>query len=176
MTGKPTTVAQYLAALPKDRRDAIKAVRKVIRDNLDTGYAECVQNNAIGYVVPHSVYPPGYHCDPTQPLPYLGIASQKHHMGIYLCCVYSSEAEQRWFREAWAKTGKKLDMGKSCVRFRKIEDVALDVIGKTVKRTPVKKFIAHYEAVLAQTRSRKKTTKKKVGKSAAKKATARRRS
>ncbi len=83
--------------------------------------------------------------------------------------VYSSEAEQRWFREAWAKTGKKLDMGKSCVRFRKIEDVALDVIGKTVKRTTVKKFVAHYEAALDQTRrARKKTTKKK--------ATARRRS
>ena len=198
MPDKPITVAQYFAALPKDRRDALKAVRKVIRENLDAGYAEGVQNGAICYFVPHAVYPPGYHCDPTQPLPYLGLASQKHHMGIYLFCVYSSEAEQRWFREAWAKTGKKLDMGKSCVRFRKIEDVALDVIGKTVKRTPVKKFIAHYEAVLDQTRrSRKKTTKKKttrkttlrkaakkaavsprkkVGRRAAKKTTARRRS
>ncbi len=197
MPDKPITITQYFAALPKDRRDALKAVRKVIRENLDAGYAEVVQNGAIGYVIPHSVYPPGYHCDPTQPLPYLGLASQKNHMGIYLFCVYSSEAEQRWFREAWAKTGKKLDMGKSCVRFRKIEDVALDVIGKTVKRTPVKKFLAHYEATLAETRrSRKKTTKKKttrkttpgkvakaaaspkkkVGKRPAKKATARRRS
>ena len=186
MPEKPITITQYFAALPKDRRDALKAVRKVIRENLDAGYVEIVQNGAIGYVIPHSVYPPGYHCDPTQPLPYLGLASQKHHMGIYLFCVYSSEAEQRWFREAWAKTGKKLDMGKSCVRFRKIEDVALEVIGKTVKRTPVKKFLAHYEATLAETRrSRKKTTKKKTTKKkaaasprkkVAKKATARRRS
>ncbi len=161
MPGKPTTVAQYLAGLPKDRRDAMQAVRKVILDNLDAGYAESLQDGAIGYCVPHSVYPPGYPCDPTKPLPYVGIASQKHHMGIYLFCVYSSEAEQRWFREAWAKTGKKLDMGKSCVRFKKIDDVALDVIGKTIKRTTVKKFIAHYEAALGQRSrpARKKTSK-----------------
>ena len=161
MTTKPMTVTQYLSALPKDRRDALKAVRKVILDNLDSGYVEGVQSNAIGYFVPHSVYPPGYHCDPSQPLPYVGIASQKHHMGIYLFCVYSSDDEQRRFREAWIKTGKKLDMGKSCVRFKKIEDVALDVIGKTIKRTTVKKFIAQYESALAQTsRGSKKTTRK----------------
>ena len=182
MPGKPTTVRQYFAALPKDCREALQAVRKVILDNLDSGYVEGVQSGAIGYFVPHSVYPPGYHCDPTQPLPYVGIASQKHHMGIYLFCVYSSEAEQRWFREAWAKTGKKLDMGKSCVRFKKIDDVALDVIGKTIKRTTVKKFIAHYEAALGQRShpGKKKTTKvtkaparktakKKTGKTAARK-------
>ncbi len=180
MPNKPITVAQYFAALPKDRRDALKAVRKVIRDNLDAGYAEGVQNGAIGYFVPHSVYPPGYHCDPTQPLPYLGLASQKHHMGIYLFCVYSSEAEQRWFREAWAKTGKKLDMGKSCVRFKKIDDVALDVLGKAIKRTPAKKFIAHYESALGQTgrpaskkksKVAKKTTKRMRKKKVAKRAT-----
>ena len=177
MPDRPITVAQYFAALPKDRRDALKAVRKVIRENLDAGYTEGVQNGAIAYFVPHSVYPPGYHCDPTQPLPYLGLASQKHHMAIHLFCIYCSEAEQRWFREAWAKTGKKLDMGKSCVRFRKIEDVALDVIGKTVKRTPVKKFIAHYEAALDQARwSRKKTTKKKTTRTATPRSSWRRRS
>ncbi len=171
MPSKPTTVAQYLAALPKDRRDALRAVRKVILDNLDAGYAEGLQDGAIGYFVPHSVYPPGYHCDPTKPLPYVGIASQKNHMAIYLFCVYTSEDEQRRFREAWIKTGKKLDMGKSCVRFKKIDDVALDVIGKTIKRTTVKKFIAHYEASLGQRSgpARKKTSK--VAKAPAKKTT-----
>ncbi len=161
MPSKPTTVAQYLAALPKDRREALQAVRKVILDNLDAGYAEGMQYGSIGYFVPHSVYPPGYHCDPTKPLPYVGIASQKNHMAIYLFCVYTSEDEQRRFREAWIKTGKKLDMGKSCVRFKKIDDVALDVIGKTIKRTTVKKFIAHYEAALGQRSrpARKKTSK-----------------
>ena len=168
MPGKPTTVAQYLAALPKDRRDALRAVRKVILDNLDAGYAEGLQSGAISYFVPHSVYPPGYHCDPSQPLPYVGIASQKNHMAIYLFCVYISEAQQRWFREAWLKTGKKLDMGKSCLRFKKIDDVALDVLGKVIKRTPAKKFIAHYESSLGQ-RSKKTTrasTKKRITKRA----------
>ena len=171
MPGKPTTVAQFLGALPKDRRDALRAVRKVILDNLDAGYAEVVQNGAIGYVVPHSVYPPGYHCDPTQPLPYVGIASQKNHMGIYLFCIYSSEDEQRWFREAWIKTGKKLDMGKSCVRFKKIEDVPLEVIGKAIKRMPVKKFIAGYEASLGRTGRGAKKTTRKTTKAAARKPT-----
>ena len=167
MPGKPTTVAQYLKALPKDRRDALKAVRRVILDNLDSGYAEGIQYGMIGYFVPHSVYPAGYHCDPTQPLPYVGLASQKNHMAIYLFCIYSSEGEQERFRKAWAKTGRKLDMGKSCVRFKKIEDVALDVIGKTVKRTPAKKFIAAYESAFAKSRrparknTAKRTTKKK---------------
>lgn len=183
MPDKPATVAKFLGGLPKDRRDTIRAVRKVILDNLDDGYAEIMQNGAIGYVVPHSVYPPGYHCDPTQPLPYVGIVSQKHHMGVHLFCVYCSEAEQRRFREAWIKTGKKLDMGKSCVRFKKIDDVALDVIGKTIKRTPVKKFVAYYESTLGQTRrsAKKMTSKtarttarkpaKKTGKAAARKVT-----
>ncbi|MCZ6597279.1 MAG: DUF1801 domain-containing protein [Planctomycetota bacterium] len=158
MPGKPTTVAQYLAALPKDRRDALRAVRKVILANLDDGYAEGLQDGAISYHVPHSIYPPGYHCNPSQPLPYVGLASQKNHMGIYLFGVYSSESEQRWFREAWLKTGKKLDMGKSCVRFKKIDDVALDVIGKTIKRTPARKFIAYYESAIGP---RRRPTKKK---------------
>lgn len=162
MPGKPTTVAQYLAALPEDRRKAVKAVRKVILDNLDGDYAEGIQYGMIGYFVPHSVYPPGYHCDSSQPLPYMSVASQKNHMAIYMFCVYSSEQEQRRFREAWAKTGKKLDMGKSCVRFKKLDDLALDVIGATVKRTPAKKFIAHYEKTLGESRApQRKTTKKK---------------
>ncbi|MHC4731723.1 MAG: DUF1801 domain-containing protein [Planctomycetota bacterium] len=182
MPTKPTTVTQYLNTLPKDRRDTLKAVRRVILDNLDDGYAESLQYGAISYHVPHSVYPPGYHCDPSQPLPFVGLASQKNYMTISLFCVYSSEAEQRRFREEWVKTGKKLDMGKSCVRFKKIEDVALDVIGESIKRTSAKKFIAHYEASLAQTKAgrtaKKKAaaqTKKKVAKRATKKPTSRRR-
>ena len=163
------TVAKYLAALPKDRRDALQAVRKVIRDNLDSGYKEGMQYGSIGYFVPHSVYPPGYHCDRTQPLPYVGLASQKNHMAIHLFCVYTSEDEQRRFRQAWIKTGKKLDMGKSCVRFKKIEDVPLDVIGKVIKRTTVKKFVAGYESAFGQTSRGAKKKTRKTTKVAAKK-------
>jgi hypothetical protein len=173
MPEKPTTVAQYLKALPKDRRDALQAVRKVILDNLDDDFAEGIQWGAISYCVPHSVYPPGYHCDTSQPLPFAGLASQKNHMSLSLFCVYTSEDEQRRFREAWLKSGKKLDMGKSCVRFKKIDDVPLDVIARTIKRITVKKFVANYETTLSQTRrpakKTAKTTKKKTAKGRAKK-------
>ncbi len=121
-----------------------------------------MQYGMIGYFVPHSVYPAGYHCDPKQPLPFAGLASQKNHMSIYLMCLYSDSDLQEWFRAAWTKTGKKLDMGKSCVRFKKIEDVPLKVIGQTIKRVPAKKFIERYESITATARkpARKAKTKK----------------
>ena len=174
-TTKPVTITQYLAALPKDRRDAMQAVRKVIRANLDPKFKEVIQYGAIGYVVPHSVYPAGYHCDPKQPLPFAGIASQKNHMSIHLFCIYTAEDEQRRFRDAWVKSGKRLDMGKSCVRFRKIEDVPLDVVGKTIKRITAKKFIAAYEAALGESgrTARKKTSKKKATTATSKKVSTR---
>ena len=105
---------------------AIRAVRAVILDNLDDEYEEGMQYGMIGYYVPHRVYPAGYHCDPRQPLPFAGLAAQKNHMSLYLCSAYGDHAEARWLRQAWAKSGKKLDMGKSCVRFRSIDDLPLD--------------------------------------------------
>ena len=149
MQSKATTVEQYLASLPDDRRAALETVRAVIRKNLDADYEEGMQYGMIGYYVPHRVFPPGYHCDPKQPLSFAGLASQKNHMAVYLMCVYGNGTEKDWFAKAWKKTGKKLDMGKSCVRFRRIDDVALDVIGEAIKRVPAKKYIADYEASLA---------------------------
>lgn len=175
MQSKAKTVDEYLASLPADRREVIAAVRDVVLKNLPKGYEEGMGSGAIGYWVPHSIYPPGYHCDPKQPLPFAGLASQKNHMAIYLMCVYNDEQHATWFREAWAKTGKKLNMGKSCVRFKKIEDVALNVIGQAIKRVPVKKFVAHYESVLesrgmrtSKTSAKKSSTKKTAAKSARK--------
>lgn len=150
MQSKATTVAAYLASLPADRRDAVSAVRKVILDNLDKDFAEGMQYGMIGYYVPHSVFPAGYHCDPKQPLPFAALGSQKNHMSLHLMCVYGSEEQRTWFEAAWKKTGKKLDMGKACVRFKKAEDLALDVIGETIRRVPAKKYIAVYEGLLAQ--------------------------
>ena len=109
MQSKATTVEEYLAELPEDRRAAIQAVRKVILKNLDKGYEEGMQYGMIGYYVPHKVYPAGYHCDPKQPLPFASLASQKNHMAVYLM---GSQKHQEWFRKDWAKTGKKLDVGK----------------------------------------------------------------
>jgi len=157
------TVASYLKALPEDRRRALNAVRKVIRDNLDKAYQETIQYNMIGYSVPHSVYPPGYHCDPKQPLPFVSMASQKNHMALYLFCIYTDPALVAWFTKAWQATGKRLDMGKSCVRFKKLDDVPLDVVGELIARVPAADFIKSYESSLAAPRpTRKKSAKKKT--------------
>lgn len=166
MQSKATTVAAYLDSLPADRRAALEAVRKVIKKNLDPKFEEGMQYGMIGYYVPHSVFPAGYHCDPKQPLPYAGIASQKNHMSVYLMGLYigedGSETElTRWFQDAWTKAGKKLDMGKACVRFKKIEDVPLDVLGEAIRRVPAKTYIANYEAVLATSKSARKPAAKK---------------
>jgi hypothetical protein len=148
MTSKAKTVKEYLAELPAERRAAIQKVRGVILKNLGAGYAEGMQYGMIGYHVPHRVYPPGYHCDPTQPLPFAGLASQKNHMALYLMCIYGSPQHEDWFRKEWAKTGRKLDMGKSCIRFKKLEDLPLDVIGKAIARVPVRDFIEYYESAI----------------------------
>jgi len=154
MASQATTVEGYLQALPPDRRAAISAVRQVILANLPAGYEECMSYGMIGYVVPHSLYPAGYHCNPKLPLPYANLGSQKNHMAIHLCSVYGDADTTRWFQKAWKASGKKLDMGKACVRFKKLEDVPLDVIGQVIARTPVKKYIASIEKALA---SRRKT-------------------
>lgn len=142
MTSKASTVEQYLAELPEDRRTALEAVRKVVQKNLDKDYEEGMQYGMIGYYVPHRVHPAGYHCDPKQPVPYMGLASQKNHMSLYLMAIYANPELLAWFEDEWAKTGKKLDKGKACIRFKKVEDLALDVIGRAVKKTPVKKYLA----------------------------------
>jgi hypothetical protein len=154
MQSKATTVEQYLSELPEDRRKALEAVRQVILKNLDKDYEEGIQYGMIGYYVPHRVYPAGYHCDPRQPLGFAHLASQKNYMALYLMCVYGESELARWFREAWAKTGKKLDMGKACVRFKKLDDLALDVIAEVIRRVPAKTYIAHCEAVLGATKKR----------------------
>ena len=159
MQSKATTVEQYLAELPEDRRKAIEAVRQVVLKNLDKDYEEGIQYGMIGYYVPHRVYPAGYHCDPKQPLPFAALASQKNHMALYLMCIYGHSDHAKWFQEAWAKTGKKLDMGKSCVRFKKVDDLALDVIGEAISRVPAKKYIAICEASLKAAKEQKSARK-----------------
>lgn len=148
MTSAAKTVDEYLAALPPDRRTALSAVRDVILTNLPAGYEEVMQYGMVGYVVPHSIYPAGYHCDPTKPLTYAMLGSQKNHMAIYLMSVYGHKETEAWFRKAYQTKGKKLDMGKSCVRFKKLEQLPLEAIGQVIARTPVDKYIARVEQVL----------------------------
>jgi hypothetical protein len=173
MRSEATTVDQYLAELPEDRSAAIAALRQVILENLPKGFEEGMSYGMIGYHVPHSIYPAGYHCDPEQPLPFAGLASQKNHMAFYLMCVYSEKEYEKWFREAWAKSGKKLDMGKSCIRFKKLEDLPLDVISVAIKKVPVKKYVAIYEAAFKQPKGTKKKAAAKKKPAAPRKASAR---
>ncbi len=143
MQSKAKTVAAYLKELPSDRRRDIEAVRKVILENLPKGYREEMSYGMIGYVVPHSLYPAGYHCNPKLPLPFGGLASQKNYMSLYVMSLYGSV--EQWFREEYRKSGKKQDIGKCCVRFRKLEDLPLDVVGRLIASVPVDKFIEWYE-------------------------------
>jgi hypothetical protein len=139
MKSKASTVEEYLEGLPEDRRAALVAVRKVILKNLPKGYEEVLQYGMPAYVVPLTVFPAGYLNRKNEPLPYICLASQKNYMSIYMMSVYgAAEAE---FRSEYKATGKRLDMGKCCVRFRKLEDLPLDVIGKAVARYPMKKWI-----------------------------------
>ena len=161
MQSKAKSVEEYLAALPEDRREAITAIREVILKNLPKGYEEGMQWGMPSYFVPLSAYPAGYNCQPDQPLPFVGLASQKNHMAFYGFCIYMDDVLRNRFVEDCIKTGKKLDMGKSCIRFKKLEDVPMKVIGDAVKRVPMKKFIRQYEVQLQQTSVGKKTAKKK---------------
>jgi hypothetical protein len=167
MQSKAATVEAYLAELPADRRAAVEQVRALIRANLDDNFEEGMQYGMIGFYIPHRIYPPGYHCDPKQPLPFAGIASQKNYLSMYLGCVYGDNGVADKFKKAWAATGKKLDMGKACIRFKKPEDLALDVIADTVKSQTAQGYIAYYEAAIKA--PRKGPDKKKVAKKPVKK-------
>jgi uncharacterized protein YdhG (YjbR/CyaY superfamily) len=145
-----STVAQYLAALPADRRAALSAVRQAINENLPKGYEEGIQWGMISWYVPLSMYPAGYGENPKVPLPLVGLASQKTGMVLHFPCFYGHPTLSGWFQGEYRKSGKKLDMGKGCVRFKKLDDLPLDVVGRTVARVPVEEHMANYRAARAK--------------------------
>ena len=161
MQSKAKTVDAYLKELPPDRREALSQLREVINKNLPKGYEEGMQWGMPAWYIPLSIYPDGYHCQPDQPLPFASMASQKQSMSFYGMALYTDPEQAAWFVKEWKKTGKKLDMGKSCVRFKKIEGVPLEVIAKAVKRIKMKDYIAGYEAGLAESKSGKKVGAKR---------------
>lgn len=144
------TPQEYLAQLPEERRRVVSAVVDVIREHLPPGYEEGMGYGMMGWYVPLATYPDTYN---GQPLALAGIASQRRYVSLYLNHVYGDPALETWFRKRWAASGKKLDMGKSCVRFTRLEDVPLDVVGEVIERADLPSLIAHYEA--AQGSSRK---------------------
>jgi hypothetical protein len=159
MQSRATTVSEYLLELPEDRRATVAAVRETILANLDAGFEEMMQYGMIGYAVPHRIYPAGYHCDPKQPLPFAGLASQKGHFSLYLMCLYGEGPWDASFRERWTATGRKLDMGKCCVRFKKLADVPLEVVAETFRRITAADWIATYESSIKSAADRRKRAK-----------------
>lgn len=136
------TVTEYLNSLPSDRKKALSEVRKVVKKNLPKGYVEVINWGMISYEIPLKVYPKTYN---KKPLMFLGLANQKNYMTLHLMCTYGNKELEQWFKDAWNKTGKKLDMGKGCLQFKKLEDLSLEVLGDLVKKVPVKVYIENYE-------------------------------
>jgi uncharacterized protein YdhG (YjbR/CyaY superfamily) len=146
MQYKADSPDDYISQIPEERKEAIKKLRKVIQDNLPKGFEEGMNYNMIGYYVPHSVYPNGYHCDTSLPLPFMNIASQKNFVAVYHMGMYAKKELLDWFTTEYPKHCKyKLDMGKSCVRFKKIEDIPYDLIGQLTAKMSSEEWIQVYE-------------------------------
>lgn len=139
----------YIDQVPKERQGALKKLRKTIKDNLPKGFQEVISYGMIGYVVPHSLYPDGYHCDPKTPLPFMSFASQKNSINLYHSGIYSKPELHDWFVAEYPKHCKaRLDMGKSCIRFKKIEDIPYDLIAELSTKLTVDEWIKIYESVI----------------------------
>jgi uncharacterized protein YdhG (YjbR/CyaY superfamily) len=142
------TVSEYLANLPEDRREAFNQLRGAILTNLPEGFEECINYGMIGYVVPHSIYPNGYHCDSKLPLPFMNVASQKNFIAFYHMGIYGDPELMNRFVSEFPKYSKaKLDMGKSCIRFKKMNDIPFELIGELVKKMTVADWINQYESL-----------------------------
>ncbi len=146
MTSDAQTPEEYISALPQDRKDAISKLRKIILKSLPKGFSETMSYGMLGYVVPHSIYPDGYHCDPKLPLPFMSIASQKNFVGIYHMGIYANKELYDWFVNEYPKhSNRKLDMGKSCIRLKKIEEIPYELIGELASKMTPNEWINIYE-------------------------------
>lgn len=146
MISKATTPKAYLEELPEDRKAPMEKLFKLIKKNIPKGFEASMGYGMLGFGVPHSVYPAGYHCDPKQPLPFIGIASQKNSINIYHMGIYADPKLLKWFTTEFPKhSSKKLDMGKSCMRFKKPEDIPYDLIAELVGKMTAKEWISLYE-------------------------------
>lgn len=157
MQSKATSPEQYINELPDDRREPVQKLRQVILNNLPNGYEEAMSYGMLGYVVPHSIYPNGYHCSPELPLPFMNLASQKNFIAVYHMGVYANKDLMAWFTSEYSKySNRKLDMGKSCIRFKKMEDIPYQLIGELAAKMSVEEWIGNYESSI---RNRSKVKK-----------------
>ena len=149
MQSKVTSVDQYIVEAPEERQEALQKLRTTILTHLPEGFEEAISYGMVGYVVPHSLYPAGYHCSPELPLPFISFASQKNSINFYHMGIYADEKLYHWFLAEYAKfSKKKLDIGKSCMRFKKTEDIPFDLIGELVSKISVQDWILTYEKQL----------------------------
>lgn len=149
MQSSATTPEEYIELLPEDRKAAISTLRAVIKESLPAGFTEIMSYGMLGYVVPHSMYPKGYHCDPKLPLPFLNVASQKNFIAVYHMGLYADKEMLEWFVNEYSKHSKtRLDMGKSCIRFKKVDQIPFKLIGELVSKMSAEDWIAVYEKQL----------------------------
>lgn len=149
MQSKAESPKQYLEELPEDRKEPITHLRQQILDNLPEGMEEAMNYGMLGYVVSHSVYPSGYHCNTKLPLPFMNLASQKNFIAVYSMALYAKKELMDWFTSAYAKRCKyKLDMGKSCIRFKKMNDIPFDLIGELTSKISTEEWIEIYETAI----------------------------
>ena len=147
MSDNYENVESYIAELPADRKEVFEHLRQTILENLPSGFAETISYGMVGYVVPHSIYPDGYHCNPKLPLPFLSIASQKNAISLYNMGIYADPSLLEWFTAEYPKhSNRKLDMGKSCIRFKKFDEIPFDLIGELVRKMSVEQWIKLYES------------------------------
>ena len=146
MQSKATTPEQYISEIPAERQKAFNKLRSVIKKNIPKGFKETMGYGMMGYCVPHSIYPAGYHCNPKDPLPFIGLASQKNFIALYHMGIYADPKLLKWFQDAHAKASpKKLDMGKSCIRYKKPDDIPFELIGQLVSKMTPQQWIDLYE-------------------------------
>lgn len=146
MQYKATSPDDYISQIPEERQGPVQKLREIINANLSDGFKETMSYGMIGYVVPHSVYPDGYHCTPELPLPFMNIASQKNFIGVYHMGMYADKDILNWFTEEYGKRCKyKLDMGKSCVRLKRMDDIPYDLIGELAAKMSANEWIELYE-------------------------------
>ncbi len=149
MQYEATSVDDYINQIPEDRKPAVKKLRKVILDNLPKDFEEGINYKMIGYYVPHSKYPNGYHCDTKLPLPFMNLASQKNFIAVYHMGIYTKKELMDWFVNEYPKhCNRKLDMGKSCIRFKKIDEIPYDLIGELVGKMTADQWIQIYEKAI----------------------------
>jgi Domain of unknown function (DU1801) len=150
-----TTIAEYINSLEGDRKPTIQKLHDLIMERLPDGFKTGMNYGMIGYYIPHSLYPDGYHVDPKLPLPFMALASQKNYIALYHMGLYSNDELLAWFKDAYSQTGMKLDMGASCIRFKNSEKIPYELIGELVAKVTPSDFIKQYETTLKKKRKKK---------------------